>query len=289
MQQFKARLCGDQGEKPAPDHATAVESRLSFDRLAGMRMRLVGAIALLTAAAGAQAKHGMTVDDVEKLVRVGAPQVSPDGQWVAYTVGHVDVGEDKNVTDLWMVSWDGKQDVQLTQGKDSVGNPRWSPDGRYLAFTSGRDAGPNGTGAPAAKGSQVWLLDRRGGEAKQLTNVKENLGEYRWSPDSKTLLLGLTAKDEPEDDKEKGGKPKPPKPIVLDRFHFKQDVEGFLTDKQAHLFLFDIASKKLTKLTSGAAAGKASFAENGGDLSPDGTMVAFISNQSDARPGSGRE
>ena len=239
---------------------------------------------LLTLAAGAQAKHGMTVEDVAKLVRVGAPQVSPDGLWVAYTVGRVDVGEDKNVSDLWMVSWDGKQDVQLTQGKDSVGNPRWSPDGRWLAFTSGRDAGPNGSGAPAAKGSQVWLLDRRGGEAKQLTNVKENLGEYRWSPDSKTLLLGLTVKDEPEDDKDKGGKPKAPKPIVLDRFHFKQDVEGFLTDRQQHLYLFDIATKKLTKLTNGAAAGKASFAENGGTWSPDGTMIAFVSNQSEPDP-----
>ena len=255
-----------------------------FDRLAGMRMKLIGAVLLLVAAAGAQAKHGMTIDDVAKLVRVGAPQVSPDGLWVAYTVGHVDVTEDKNVSDLWMVSWDGKQDVQLTQGKDSVGNPRWSPDGRWLAFTSGRDAGPNATGAPAVKGSQVWLLDRRGGEAKQLTNVKENLDEYQWSPDSKTLLLGLTAKDEPEDDKDKGGKPKPPKPIVLDRFHFKQDVEGFLSDKQQHLFLFDIATKKLTRLTNGAATGTASFAENGGTWSPDGTMVAFVSNQSEPDP-----
>ncbi len=226
----------------------------------------------------AQAKHGMTVDDLARMVRVGAPQVSPDGKWVAYTVGRVDAGEDKSVSDLWMVSWDGKQDIQLTQGKDSAGNPRWSPDGRWLAFSSGRDAGPGG-----AKGSQVWLLDRRGGEAKQLTNVKENLGDYRWSPDSKTLLLTLTQKEEP-DEPAPGGKPKPPKPIVLDRYHFKQDVQGFLSDREAHLYLFDIASKKLTKLTNGAVSGPGSFGERGGEFSPDGKLVAFTSNQSAPDP-----
>jgi dipeptidyl aminopeptidase/acylaminoacyl peptidase len=216
----------------------------------------------------------MTLDDLAKMQRVGDPQVSPDGAWVAYTVGKVDVGEDKNQSQLWMVSWDGKQDVQLTFGKDGVGGEQWSPDGRYLAFTSGREG--------EAKGSQVWVLDRRGGEAQQLTNVKEDLGGYRWSPDSKTLLLELTEKDEPEP--KDGAKPKAPKPIVIDRFHFKEDREGYLTDKQPHLYLFDVASKKLSKLTNGPVNGPTAYAEEGGAWSPDGTQIAFTSNQSTPDP-----
>ena len=112
-------------------------------------------------------KHGMTLDDMQKMVRVGAPEVSPDGMWVAYTVSRVDVEADKNVSQLWMVSWDGKQDIQLTRGKESAGGPRWSPDGKYLSFTSSRPG--------AARGNQVWLLDRSGGEAMQLTDVKGRL------------------------------------------------------------------------------------------------------------------
>ncbi len=243
-----------------------------------LRCALLAAVALacvpLSLAAQAT-KHNMTVADLATFSRVGAPQVSPDGRWIAYTVSHVDVEEDKSYTDLWMVSWDGQEHVQLTYGKDSASSPRWSPDGRFLAFTSSREGG-------ATKGSQVWVLDRRGGEAQQVTNVKEDLGGFRWSPDGNQLLLTLRTKDEPE--AEKGAKPKPPQPIVIDRLHFKQDKEGYLSDKYPHLFLFEIASKKLLKLTSAPLTGPQAYAEEMPEWSADGKRIAFVSNQTTPDP-----
>ncbi len=215
-------------------------------------------------------RRGMAIDDLNMLMHVGRPAVSPDGAWIAYTVAHTDVEDDKSVSNLWMVSWDGKQDIQLTYGTESAGAPRWSPDGMYLAFTSSRPG--------KAKGDQVWVLDSRGGEAKQVTDVKQDLEDYRWSPDSHQLLLTLREKDEPDPD-DKDTKPKPPKPIVLDRFHFKQDVEGYLTDKHAHLFLFDIASKQLKKITTDDK-----YEEHEAEWSPDGTLIAFISNHTAPDP-----
>jgi dipeptidyl aminopeptidase/acylaminoacyl peptidase len=211
----------------------------------------------------------MVIDDLAKLISVGGPQMSPDGKWIAYTTSRVDVDEDKSVSQLWMVNWDGSQDVQLTYGLEGAESPRWSPDGRWLAFMSSRPG--------KAKGNQVWLLDRRGGEAHQLTEVKEELEDYRWSPDSKQLLLTLRAKDEPEP--EKGAKPVPPKPIMVDRYHFKEDIQGYLTDKREHLFLFDISTSKLGRLTK-----EEKYDERQAEWSPDGKSIAFVSDQEEPDP-----
>ena len=220
-------------------------------------------------------KPGLKIDDLNQLAHVGDPQVSPDGKQVVYTVSRVDTEDDKSVSELWMVDWDGSNNLQLTYGTESASSPQWSPDGRYLAFTSSRPG--------KAKGSQVWVLDRRGGEARQVTDVKQDLSDFGWSPDAKQLVLTLREKDEPESD-DKNAKPKPPKPILIDRYHFKQDIEGYLTDKHPQLYLFDIATKKLSKLTSSPTSGTGSYEEGDAEWSPDGTMIAFVSNQSQPDP-----
>jgi dipeptidyl aminopeptidase/acylaminoacyl peptidase len=221
--------------------------------------------------------HPITLDDLSRFHDVGSPEVSPDGQWVAYTVAVTDEKEDKRITDLWMVSWDGKQNVRLTwkgdvtddidpEDVESSGSPRWSPDGQWISFTADR----SGHG----KGAQVWVMDRRGGEAHQLTDIKGNLNSYAWSPDSKTLLLGITPKDEPEDKDKKDDDKEKPKPIQIDRYHFKQDVEGYLKDNEhTQLYLWDVATHKLDKLTNDP-----NHDEQNGAWSPDGAKIAYVSN-----------
>src|ERR1051325_7583061 len=84
------------------------------------------------AARAQSAKHPLTVDDIQRIADVRDPQCSPDGQWVAYVVSNIDVKEDKSSAHVWMASFDGKTDRQITFGQESEGSPRWSPDGRYL-------------------------------------------------------------------------------------------------------------------------------------------------------------
>jgi len=221
-------------------------------------------------AADAPKKRPIGLDDLNRIVRVGAPVVSPDGAWVAYTASQVDTKEDKNVSQLWMVSWDGSVHLQLTTGKEGASAPKFSPDGRYISFLSSRP-GP-------AKGTQIWVMDRRGGEPQQLTAITDREIEgYIWSPDSKKLLLTMHPKDEP--DPEEGKPPAPPKPIVIDRYHFKQDIEGYLrNDAWDAFYLYDLDAKKPEKLTTGKNVN-----EEDPEWSPDGTWIAFVSNQ-DADP-----
>jgi len=218
------------------------------------------------------AKGLLKVDDLDRLAEVANPQVSPDGKWIAYTVSTVDREDDKNVTSIWMVSWDGSQNVRLTYGTESESSPRWSPDGKYLSFVSSR--------AGKAKGSQIWLLDRRGGEARQLTHIKDfSISQYEWSPDSSKLLLVLRKKEEPDEESKKGAdaaaKEKPPKPVIIDRYHFKEDVEGYLDAKaHNHLFRFEIATEKLDPLTPDQP-----FDETNPAWSPDGALIAYVSDR----------
>ena len=198
--------------------------------------------------------------DFYKIPTVSDPQLSPDGKWVAYSVSEVDTAKDKRVSHLWMQSWDGKESLELTHGDEAASSPRWSPDGKYLSFMSSRDS---------KKGAQIWLIDRRGGEGVKLTDIKGDLDEYAWSPDGKKLVIVIG-------DPENKGKeePKTPKPIVIDRYHFKQDIEGYLQHLHKHLYLFDVAAKKLDTLTKGDKD------EGSPVWSPDSKTIAFVSNRS---------
>jgi dipeptidyl aminopeptidase/acylaminoacyl peptidase len=209
------------------------------------------------------AKHNFQLDDMVRIRDVRDPQCSPDGASVAYVVSTTDLKEDKSSSHIWITGLDGKNDHQATFSQDSESGPKWSPDGKYLSFTSSRPG--------KAKGSQVWLLPRDGGEAFQLTDVKGRLQGYEWSPDSKKLAITMGDADP---DADGDGKPKTPKPIVIDRYKFKQDVQGYLlSGRHSYLYLFDVASHKLDRLTTAKAD------ESSPSWSPDGTKIAFLSNR----------
>jgi dipeptidyl aminopeptidase/acylaminoacyl peptidase len=227
------------------------------------------AILFSAANAAAQTKRHLGPDDFYRMREVGDPQISPDGKWIAYTVTTMNRELDRLETQIWTVDWEGTQSLQMTYGPESASSPRWSPDGKYLSFLSSHKD-EKGEGK-----TQIWLLDRRGGEAQPLTDVKRDIESYSWSPDSKKIALQLSGDEEPSTDADKKTH-KAPKPIVIDRYQFKADIEGYLTDASRSQFsIFDVAAKKLEPLTTDRR-----YEDRDATWSPDSSKIAFVSDRS---------
>jgi len=228
----------------------------------------------------------ITIDDYFQIQAVHDPQLSPDGQWVAYAVDKSTLKTDKSETRIWMVSSIGGGSLPMTAEGASSSHARWSPDGKFLAFLSSRKEGK----------TQVWLLNRLGGEAQQLTDTAQDVEDFSWSPDGRRLVLVLkdSTPEELDAAKEKSTagahssgtgdgdasekKSKSKKPWVIDRLQFKVDEVGYLDRRRTHLYVFDVAKKSLTQITSG------DFDDTEPAWSPDSKLLAFTSNRSTPDP-----
>ncbi len=201
-----------------------------------------------------QAGRPLSPEDWYRFQAVSDLRIAPDGAAVAYLVTSYEQESDESRGALWTADWAGKESIQLTRG-ESVSEPRFSPDGRYLSFLSAR---------PGGEKTQLWVLDRRGGEPRQLTHVTGELTSYEWSPDSERVVLVMHAGREADG--------KPPQPIVIDAFEFKHDKEGYLSAaSRSHLYLLDVRSGACEPLTADSGRKESLPA-----WSPDGEQIAYV-------------
>ena len=139
-------------------------------------------LAFLAIAAFSQTKTPITHEIMWSMKRVSAPEISPDGKWVVFSVTEPSYDEKEAVTDLWVVPADGSAEPRrLTGNKSGESGQKWSPDGKLLAFSAKRDGDD---------ASQIYILNfKEGGEAYKLTNVSTGASAPQWSPDGKYIAF----------------------------------------------------------------------------------------------------
>lgn len=153
----------------------------------------------------AQTKHTPTVLEEMNVKYAAAPQISPDGRFIAYSVQETDWEHDRYVNQIWLIDTRTDTNIQLTRGSQSSDSPSWSPDSRWLAFATDQTATTPIVSGPSSKetapqGRQIWLISPFGGEAWELTDSRTGIGQFHWSPDAKTIAFTAAA---PESNAEK--------------------------------------------------------------------------------------
>ena len=127
--------------------------------------------------------------------------VSPDGQFIAYTLYERDLEQDLATTSVWMIPTAGGPAIPMTTGDGNSYMPKWSPDNRFLSILSDRGDQP----------SQVWMLDRRGGDAQPLTELKQGVtGQLRVVSHRKS---DITGGEGPDSGRLRRGTPTQPPPL----------------------------------------------------------------------------
>jgi dipeptidyl aminopeptidase/acylaminoacyl peptidase len=196
-------------------------------------------------------RHVPTIDELLTLKTVGAVTISPDGKWIAYTVGYGDFKTDSFLNQLWLADVATGRTYQVTRGDKSSGNARWSPDGAWLTFLSNRVEDKN----------QVFAIKPLGGESIQLTKSETPINNYAWSEDGKTIAYLAS---------------EPAPPVSKERKEYLGDFEVVRREYTfSHIWTINVS-----EAFNGAVAGKQhtkkkEFSVESFSWSPDGSRIAF--------------
>ncbi|MBI3912898.1 MAG: S9 family peptidase [Chloroflexi bacterium] len=177
----------------------------------------------------AKSKRPLTPEDAINLKSVSDAQITPDGKTIAFTVAETFKTDTKiPPSHIWIANVDGTGARQFTAGARADYLPRWSPDSAMLAFLSHRleDGKP-----------QIFLIARRGGEARPLTHAQGEILAFQWSRDG--TRIAFLMEDAATDDEKKN------KDAQRDQIEFE------LHPKFARVWIADLATGAARQITSG--------------------------------------
>jgi dipeptidyl aminopeptidase/acylaminoacyl peptidase len=226
-------------------------------------------LALACSAASAQTFRQFTISDLLKVRRVGDPQLSPDGKWIAYTVTDIDKTANRGIPQIYLVPVTGGEPKLLGTGLRSS-SPRWSPDGKWIAYASG---------------GQIWTINVASGETKKITNISTGASDPVWSPDG-TMIAFVSdvypecTTDDCNKQKDQQAEESKVKAKTAERLLYRH-WNAWKDNKRTHVFIVKLNNGDTTDLTPGdfdsppfSLGGPTNYA-----FSPDSKKLAFVSNR----------
>lgn len=230
-----------------------------------LRCAFFGIMALLILAAPGRARaqrRKIELGDLQKLVGVSEPAISPDGRSIVIIVSRVNWDEDRYDSQLVLVDIATGAQRQLTNDRKGLDSPRWSPSGDRLAFLAEAAEEKKAT-------EQIFVLPMNGGQPQQITTAPLGVEQFSWRPDG--AFLAFVSPDDPLNKTE------------IEKHHdlFEVGDNDFLATSAptpSHIWLIPAIGGTAKRLTSGAwsVAITAAFAPPSLlSWSPDGMHICF--------------
>ena len=256
--------------------------------------RLLSSIALVLSilpalAQTSQNKRPMTFEDMMAMKRLGDTAVSPDGQWLAYSVTTVDLHQNTKTTEWWLQKIAGGAPFKIAVTQPGDSGVQFSADGKSILFLSSR------TGS-----QQIWRADfdpatGAASNAKQLTHITTEADNTIWSPDSQSIVFtsavypdcpAISTADFATGNscnaaRDKSAADNPVKAQIWTHLLYRH-WDHFTGNKRSHLFLVSVADGTMRDLTPGNPHDVPPFSLEGGGcgcaFAPDSKELAYTDN-----------
>ena len=230
-------------------------------------MKIIYSLLFILLCSPIHAEDVFTTEDIYSLKDITLSDVSEDGNGIVFITSQAENKYDGFKNTLYFLDTHKGKKVKLLESYGSKGmnfsSIKFSSNSKSIFFLS------SGMKTSGKESNQIWSLSLSNRVKRKVTNFDGDISDYDVSDDGKTIaFIGQRSSDKKADTKT-------PSPIVIDRYQFKRDYEGFLGPNRDHLFIFDTQSRKVEQITSGQ---KDHLYPS---ISPNGENIAYMTKEGD--------